>query len=93
MNIATAFDILSDLIADKDIAQERIFTATFQDMLDKRMVAFDGYRPCLMPAGRAYHEELDRKRKAANKRNARAKQNRAEAIRSLGMKRTSGGWE
>lgn len=93
MNLSNVFDILSDLLTGKNIARERIFTETFQTMLDRRMVAIVDYEPVITEAGRLFHAELDRKRKAANKRRASNARARNQVYRDLGMKRTKEGWE
>lgn len=49
MNKAIAIEILSALLADREVSKDRIFGETFQAMLDARMVAFDGHEPVIMP--------------------------------------------
>ncbi len=63
-------EILTDLAAGKELSNDRVLGESFAKLLDRRMVAFDGRPPSIMPAGRAYLDDekarADRARKARN---------------------------
>lgn len=85
--------ILTDLAAGKELRNDCVLGESFAKLLDRRMVAFDGREPTIMPAGRAYLAEAQARAARARKaRNASARA-RSDAMRSVGMTRTRYGWE
>ncbi len=94
MSKAIEVEILKALSAGREIDSERILGESFASLLDKRMVAFDGHEPVIMPAGRSYLAEQERVAAVRRRKNNASRRAHSDTMRSLGMRRNlDGTWE